>query len=434
MSDPQAMLLKGGRVVDPSQDLDDQVDLLIEQGKVAAIGGDLRVEGAEVVDVSGRVLVPGLVEARAHLGEPGFEHREILSSGLQAAAAGGYTAVIAGADTDPVVDQRAVVEMLQRDAERLGWARLYATGAVTKGMKGQELAEAGELISAGAVALSDGEKPLANAALFRRALLYSRHFDVPIVHRAADRELDADGVMHEGVWSTRLGLPGCSSVSEQSVLFRDLLLAEETGGSYHVAPVSTAGAVDQVRRAKENGIAVTCEATIHHLLLTDEAVSTSVFSTATRVSPPLRSEADRQALHKGLSDGTIDMIVSDHRPFHTDEKDDVQFSVAPPGIVGLETAVSLGLDRLVGAGVISLARWVELMSCAPARTFKLPGGSLQVGRPADVTLIDLEAEVTVEPSQFRSMGRCTPFAGWTLKGAAVGTWIGGRRVHLQGRG
>lgn len=424
------ILFKGGRVVDPSQDLDGVLDLLLEDGKVAALGPDLDAGDADVVDASGLVVTPGFIDGRVFLGEPGYEHRETLDSGLQAAAAGGFTAVVTTPDVSPTVDRRAVAEMLTRDAARLGWARLHPMAALSKGLKGEELAEMGELQEAGAVAAFDGVTPVGNPSLFRRALLYSTHFDMPILHRAADPQLDADGVMHEGEWSTRLGLPGCSSVSERSVLARDLLLAEETGGRYHLAPVSTAGAVDQIRRAKEAGIRATCDVTLHHLLLTDGDVHKSVFSTATRVDPPLRGESDVKALLAGLADGTVDMIVSDHRPYHADEKSDVQFSVAPPGIVGLETAVSLGLDRLVAAGHIELGRFVELMSCAPARLFGLETGTLAVGAPADVTLLDLDAEVTVEASTFRSLGRCTPFDGWTLKGAAVGTYVGGRRIEL----
>ncbi len=433
MSDCRPRLLQGARIVDPSQGLDGPADLLLQDGKVAGIGPDLKVKDAEVVDVTGKVLVPGLIDGRAHLGEPGYEHRETLDSGLQAAAAGGFTAVVATADTSPVVDQRALVEMISREAQRLGWARLYPTATVTKGMAGSELSEVGELTASGVVALSDGDTPIGNAALLRRALMYASHFEVPIMHRAADLQLESDGVMHEGYWSTRLGLPGCTSVSEHSIVARDVLLAEETGGRLHVAPVTVAGALDQIRAAKRAGLEVTCDTTLHHLLLTDEAVSTSIFSTATRVSPPLRSERDVEALKEGLQDGTIDMIVTDHRPFHADEKQDLQFSVAPPGVVGLEIIVPLGLDRLVKAGIIDLSRWVELMSCGPARVFGLPGGSLEVGRPADVTVLDLEAQVTLDPSTFRSRGRCTPFAGWTATGAAVGTFVGGQPIALPGQ-
>lgn len=423
-------LLKGGRVVDPSQGLDGDADVLIENGVIIEVGAGLSSDDAEVSDVGGKVVVPGLIDGRAFLAEPGFEHRETLDSGLQAAAAGGFTAVVSTPDTQPAVDQRSLVEMLRRQADRLGWARLHPMMALSKGLKGEELAELGELSEAGAVAVSDGERPVSNGSLFRRALLYSTHFNVPVMHRPADLALEAGGVMHDGVWSTRLGLPGCSSVSERSVLARDLLLAEETGGRYHMSAVTTAGALAQLRQAKAEGIRATCDVTLHHLLLTDEEVGRSVFSTATRVTPPLRSADDTRALLKGLADGTIDMIVSDHRPFHGDEKDDVQFSVAPAGVVGLETAVSLGLDRLVSAGHIDLSRWVELMSCSPAKILGLEGGSLKPGTPADITLLDLNAEVEVNPSRFRSLGRCTPFAGWKLRGAAVATWVGGRRVEL----
>ncbi|MEM8930685.1 MAG: dihydroorotase [Acidobacteriota bacterium] len=425
------LLLRGGRVVDPSQGIDAGRDLLIEDGKVVRLGKDLPAAGAEVVEVDGLVVVPGVIDGRVSRGEPGFEHRETLVSGLAAAAAGGYAAVVAVGDTDPPVDHRAVVESLMRSAEALGGPRLYPMATITKGLAGTELAEIGELSEAGAVAVSDAGRPIRNAALLRRALLYARHFDLPVLHRACDPDLDDRGVMHEGAWSTRLGLPGRPAISEEATVARDLLLVSETGGRYHLSPVTLAGSLERVRQARARGLAVTCDVTPHHLLLTDEEVAASGFSTATRLDPPLRPRADVDALLAGLADGTIDAIVSDHRPYHADEKEDVQFSIAPPGAVGLETTVSLCLDRLVHAGVVDLPRCIELLSTAPARLFGLPGGNLRPGSPADVTLLDLDREVTIDPSTFRSLGRSTPFAGQTLRGAAVGVFVGGRRVELD---
>lgn len=429
-----AVLLTGARVVDPSQQLDGPAEILLRDGKIVALGESLsaedRAKGAERIELDGRVVVPGLVEGRANLGEPGFETRETLRTGLSAALAGGFTAVVCLPDSAPANDQRSITELLLRQSEALGLARLYPMAALSKGLEGEQLTEMGELSQAGAVAVGDADRPVKNGALLRRALLYARHFDLPVVHRARDPELAADGVMHEGEWSTRLGLPGEPALAEEAMLARDLLLTAETGGRCHLATLSTAGALDQLRRAKARGLAVSCEVATAHLLLHDAAVFESGFSTATRLDPPLRSSADVDALLVGLADGTIDAIVSDHRPCHADDKEDVQFSIAPPGIVGLETTLSLCLDRLVGRGVIGLSRLVELLSCGPARIYGLPGGTLAPGSPADLTVLDLEKEVTVDPTRFRSLGRSTPFAGWTLRGAAVETWVGGHRHSI----
>ncbi|MEM6794131.1 MAG: dihydroorotase [Acidobacteriota bacterium] len=423
--------IRGGRVVDPSQSLAAaECDLLIEGGRIAALGAEAAsraVPDAEVFEAQGLVLTPGLIEGRAHLGEPGHEERETLESGLRAAAQGGFTAVVGLPDTSPANDTRAVTEMLVRRAALRGAARLYPMAAVTRGLAGEELAEMGELAAAGAVAVGDADRTL-KSSILRRALLYAQHSGLPVVHRASDHDLDDGGVMHEGEWSTRLGLPGCPAVSEESVVARDLLLAEETGGRYHLAPVTTAGSVERVRQAKARGLRVSCETTPHHLLLTDEAVATSGFDPSTRVDPPLRTAADAEALRAALADGTIDLVTSDHRPHHADHKTEVQFSVSPPGVVGLETTVGVCLDRLVHAGVVDLARLVELMSCAPARLFGLPGGTLAVGAPADITALDLERRWTVEPERFYSRGRSTPFAGEELRGGAVCVWVGGRRI------
>ena len=349
-----------------------------------------------------------------------------------AAAAGGFTAVACMANTEPVNDNRAVTEHIVSQARRHGFAHVYPVGAVSKGMRGEELSEVGDLVEAGAVAISDDGLPVANAELMRRALLYARHFGIPVVQHAEDLALTGSGVMHEGEWSTRLGLPGIPGSSEDVVVARDLLLTEDTGGRYHVAHLSTARSLELVRRAKARGLAVSCEATPHHLLLTDREVAARGFATDAKMKPPLRAESDREALLAGLADGTVDAIASDHAPHHADEKD-VEFSAAPFGIIGLETTLSLCLDRLVRPGVIGLARLVELLSTGPARAFNLPGGTLAPGSPADVTLFDLDREVTVDPATFRGKSRNTPFGGLTLTGAPVGTILGGRRVALPPR-
>jgi dihydroorotase len=421
-------IVRGGRVVDPGQDLDAVCDVLLEGGAVAAIGADLEVPpGAEVVDARGRVVVPGLIDVHVHLREPGFEYKETVETGLRAAAAGGFTAVACMANTDPVNDSRSVTEFLLKQAARYPYARLYPIGAISKGLRGEALAEIGEMVAGGAVAVSDDGLPVRNAALMLRALEYAQHFDVPVIQHAEDLDLTGDGVMHEGEWSTRLGLPGIPGLAEDVMVARDLLLAADSGGRYHVAHLSTGRSLSMVREAKRRGLRVTCEVTPHHLLLTDREVADSGFSTHAKMKPPLRSAADVEALREGLRDGSVDAIASDHAPHHPNEKDQ-QFSTAPFGILGLETTVSLCLDRLVRPGIVGLPRLVELLSTGPARAFGLPGGSLAPGSPADLTILDLDREVTVRADHFKSRSRNTPFDGLRLTGAAVATWVGGRRI------
>ncbi len=426
---PARLLVRGGRLVDPSQGLDGTLDLRIEDGRVAEIGEGLADGGAEVYDASGAIVTPGLIDMHVHLREPGHEYKETIESGTRAAAAGGFTAVAAMPNTQPVNDNRSVTEFVAAEAERLGYARVYPIGAVSKGQRGEELAEIGDMVAGGAVAISDDGLPVASSELMRRALLYSRHFGVPVIQHAEDLTVGADGVMHEGEWSTRLGLPGLPGVAEDAMVARDILLLEETGGRYHVAHLSTGRSLELVREGKRRGLAVTCEVTPHHLLLTDREVAESGFSTSCKMKPPLRSEADRLALLAGLADGTVDAIASDHAPHHADEKD-VEFSLAPFGIVGLETTLPLCLDRLVKPGVVTLSRLVELLSTGPARALGVAGGTLAAGAVADLTVLRLDRTVTVNPARFRSKSRNTPFAGWKLRGRAVATALAGRFVSL----
>lgn len=424
------LLLRGARVVDPSQDLDRICDVLMADGCVVEIAESIDIgEDVEVLELQGKILTPGLIDVHVHLREPGHEYKETIQSGCRAAAAGGFTAVACMANTEPVNDNRSVTEHILVTAQRHGFARVYPIGAISKGLRGEELAEIGQLADAGVVGISDDGRPVENADLMRRALAYAQHFDLPVIQHAQDLELSGRGVMHEGAWSTRLGLPGIPGVAEDTMVARDLLLVELTGGRYHLQHLSTARSLDLIRDAKARGLAVTTEVTPHHLLLNDQAVSDSGMSTDTKMNPPLRSEADRAAMIEGLVDGSIDLIASDHAPHHVDEKDR-QFSEAPFGIVGLETTVSLCLDRLVGAELLSLNRLVELLSCRPAEIFGLPGGSLAPGRPADATVLDLEREVVVDPASFQSKSRSTPFGEWSLRGAAVQTILGGRLVVL----
>ncbi|MCH9651435.1 MAG: dihydroorotase [Deltaproteobacteria bacterium] len=423
-------VLRGGRVVDPSQDLDGFFDLLVEDGCVSKIEESLSApEGCEVFDATGLVICPGLVDMHVHFREPGQEYKESIETGSRAAAAGGFTAVACMANTDPVNDKRSVTAHIVAEAERFGYARVHPIGAVSKGMAGEELAEIGEMVRAGAVAVSDDGLPVKNAELMRRALLYARHFDIPVIQHAEDLDLTGTGVMHEGEVSTRLGLPGIPGSSEDVVVARDLILTEDSGGRYHVAHLSTARSLDMVRQAKAKGMAVTCEVTPHHLLLTDETIAEMEFSSDTKMKPPLRSESDRQALLAGLVDGTIDAIASDHAPHHPDEKA-VEFSCSPFGILGLETTLSLCLDRLVRSGTLTLTRLVELLSTGPARILGLEAGSLAVGRPADITVFDSERRVVIDKDHFQSKSRNTPFEGWKLQGGSVVTFVGGRKVSL----
>lgn len=424
------VLVRGGRLVDPSQDLDGRYDLLLEDGAVARIDGEIEPpEGAEVIDADGAVVCPGLIDLHVHLREPGQEYKETVESGTRAAAAGGFTAVACMANTDPVNDSRSVTEFIVNEARRHGYARVYPVGAVSRGMRGESLAEIGDMVAAGAVAISDDGLPVKNAEMMRRALLYARHFDVPVTQHAEDLDLTGPGVMHEGEWSTRLGLPGIPGASEDVVVARDLILAEDTGGRYHVAHLSTARSLRMVTEARQRGIRATCEVTPHHLVLTDRAVSDTAFSTDTKMKPPLRSEADREALVNGIADGTVDAIASDHAPHHPDEKD-VEFSLAPFGIVGLETTLPLCIEELVRPGTIGLPRLIELLTSGPARCYGLPVGSLVVGKPADVTIFDPEGEVTIDRKAMLTKSRNTPFDGRVLHGVVVRTILGGRVVEV----
>ena len=425
-----SLLIHGGRIVDPSQDLDGSYDLLIEDGAVAKIDGKVqKPKGAETIDASGLVVTPGLIDIHVHLREPGQEYKETVRTGTMAAAAGGFTAVACMANTVPVNDNRSVTEHILLEARRCGYARVYPIGAISKGMKGEELAEIGDMVAAGAAAVSDDGLPVMNAELMRRALLYAQHYNIPVIQHAEDLTLTGKGVMHEGEWSTRLGLIGIPGSAEDVMVARDLILTEDTKGRYHVAHLSTARSLDLVRLGRSRGLRVTCEVAPHHLILTDEEIAKTGFSTHCKMKPPLRSERDRAALVEGLVDGTVDCIASDHAPHHRDEKD-VEFDKAPFGILGLETTLSLCLDRFVHAGILSLPRLVELLSTGPARVLGIPGGTLKEGSPADVSIFDLDGEVTIAASGFRSKSRNTPFDGWRLRGRPVATVVEGRRVEL----
>ena len=422
-----ALLVRGGRLIDPTAGRDGAFDLLLRDGLVAEIGQRLSGEEAEIFDASGLLVFPGFIDLHAHLREPGREYAETIASGLAAAAAGGFTAVCAMPNTDPVNDNRPISEYIVTKARGVAGTRLYPIGAISKGQRGAELAEFGEMQVAGAVAVSDDGKWLADGTLLRHAFEHASLFGMPVVQHAEDPTLSGGAPMHEGGVSTRLGLSGQPAIAEAAAVARDLLVAEVSGGRLHVAHLSTARALEVVREAKTKGISVTCEVTPHHLLLTDEEVSRSGFSTNTKMNPPLREASDIEALIAGLADGTVDAVATDHAPHHEDEKS-VDFNAAPFGIVGLETAAALVYDRLVTTGRLTLARFAEVFSAGAARAFGLPGGTLSAGSPADVTLFDPRRLWRVDSSRFLSLSRNTPFEGWELTGAPAATIVGGRVI------
>ena len=427
-----AILLRGGRVIDPSQRMDAISDLLIEKDTIEALGTNIDVgsrDDVEIVDCAGRVVAPGFIDVHCHLREPGREDVETIATGARAAAAGGFTAVCAMPNTDPVTDNQAAVGFIIRQAARARAARVYPIGAISLGQRGEALAEFGEMVGAGAVAVSDDGKPVASAHLMRTALEYARTFGIPVADHCEEPTLAAGGAMNEGLVSARLGLKGVPNEAEEIMVIRDILLARRTGGHVHLCHMSTHGSVELIRWGKERGVNVTAEVCPHHLSLTDEAVEG--YNTNAKMNPPLRSAADVEAVQQAVHDGTIDVIATDHAPHHYDEKER-EFADAPNGIVGLETAFAVNLTWLVATGIIDLARLVEKMSCAPARIFRLAGGTLRRGNVADVTVFDPDAEWTVDPSRFRSKGRNTPYSGQKLKGRVHLTVVDGGVVFRQG--
>ena len=423
------VLIRGGRVVDPSQTLDAVLDVLLADGGVADLGESIDApEGAEVIDASGLVVSPGLIDVHVHLREPGGEHKETIRTGTAAAAAGGFTAVVAMPNTDPPIDSPAAVGYVVAEGERARGARVFPSGCITMGQKGEQLTEFGELVHAGAVCVTDDGKPVTSAGIMRMALEYALTFDLPVAVHEEELALSRGGTMNEGIIATRLGLTGIPNASEDVMIARDLMLAELTGGRLHVQHVATRGGVELIRAAKAKGVRVTAEGTPHHFTLTDEAVGW--YFTNAKMNPPLRSEADRDAVRRGVADGTLCVIATDHAPHHYDEKEQA-FEDAPNGIVGLETALGLAYTELVATGLIDLPTLIDRMSCAPARSMSLDRqrlGTLRPGAIGDVTLIDTRAEWTVDPSAFLSLSRNTPFGGRKLRARAVRTIVGGRTV------
>ncbi|GLC26558.1 dihydroorotase [Roseisolibacter agri] len=428
--DRRPILLAGGRVLDPSQQLDLAVgDVLLVDGKIQHAGERIaRPDDAEIVDCAGLVVSPGFVDVHCHLREPGREDVETIATAARAAVAGGFTAVCAMPNTDPVTDNQAAVGFIISQAKRAAAARVYPIGAITLGQKGEALAEFGEMVGAGAVAVSDDGKPVVSAQMMRTALEYARTFGIPVADHCEDPTLAHGGAMNEGAMSMKLGLKGIPAEAEEIMAIRDILLARRTGGHVHLCHMSTKGSVELIRWGKERNINVTAEVCPHHLSLTEDAVDG--YDTNAKMNPPLRTPEDVEALQQAVRDGTIDVVATDHAPHHYDEKER-EFADAPNGIVGLETALAVLVTWLVEPGILTYAQLVDKMACAPARIFNLPGGTLRRGSVADVTVFDPTRAWTVDPRGFHSKGRNSPYAGRTLRGRTVCTVVDGRVVYRE---
>ncbi len=420
------LVIRGGRVIDPSQEIDTEADVLVLDGKVAEVGKNLEPpDGSEFIDASGLVVAPGLIDVHVHFREPGMEEAETIASGARAAAAGGFTGVCAMPNTDPVTDNQAAVGFVVKQGAAARAARVYPMAAITLEQKGERLSEFGELAAAGAVAVSDDGRPVVSSHIMRTALEYARSFEIPVVDHCEDPELASGGAMHEGLVSNRLGLKGIPAAAEEIMVARDALLAELTGGHVHICHVSTRGSVEIIRQAKKRGANITAEVTPHHFTLTD--VACEGYDTNAKMNPPLRESEDVASVIEGLKDGTVDLIATDHAPHHYEAKER-EFDDAPFGVVGLETALGIGIMQLVDTKALSLSALIYRMSTMPARAFRLPGGSLVPGGAADVVLFDPQRRWEVDPSAFLSQSRNSPFAGWELSGKVVRTLVGGRTV------
>jgi dihydroorotase len=426
----RAIWIRGGRLLDPSTGRDGPGDLLIEGERIAALGPGLDAPGAEVIDAGGAWVAPGFVDLHAHLREPGHEYKEDIASGGRAAVAGGFTAVACMANTLPVNDDPSVTEYILDRARHESPARVYPIAAATRGLAGQVMTEMSALVEAGVVAFSDDGHTIMDSGVMRRVLEYSQLVRVPVIVHAEDRTLVRDGVVNEGPVSTRLGLPGNPAVAEAIHVARDLMLAELTGAHLHVAHVSTAEAVDLIRAARERGVHVTAEVTPHHLTLTEEA--SLGYDPNTKMAPPLRAERDRRACRAGLADGTLDAIATDHAPHAVHEKD-VEFTAAPPGVIGLETAVPVTLE-LVRAGELSPLEWVRRLATSPARILGRGTGGLAPGAPADVVVVDPERRWRYDPAKGWSKSRNSPWAGCEMVGRAIATLVAGRWIYDVERG
>lgn len=425
------LFIANGHLIDPRTNQNSGKNLLIENGKISSWlnQNEKAPEDAEFFDATGLIVAPGFIDLHVHLREPGQEHKETIASGCAAAVAGGWTSVCPMPNTNPVNDNAAVTRYMIEQARKTGLANVFPVGAITKESGGAELAEMGEMKAAGAVAVSDDGRPVPNAGMMRRAMQYARDFDLPVIDHCEDKSLSSGGVMHEGKFSILLGLKGMPALAEEIDAVRDIILAKETEAHVHIAHVSTKGAIEAVRRAKNEGVNVTCEVTPHHFTLTDKAVEG--YDTNTKMAPPLRGEEHLEAILEAIKDGTIDAIATDHAPHHADEKA-LEYDRAPFGITGLETAVGLTFRELIHTGVINLARLIELCSTNPAKIFKLENrGTLRVGSIADITILDPDLNWTYKVSESKSKSKNSPFDSWNFTGAAVATIVGGKLVYRR---
>lgn len=421
-------IIKGGTMVDPVSGKLEVSDILIDNGLIAEMGQNLEVSGAEVIDAQGKLVTPGLIDMHVHLREPGQEERETVETGCRAAVRGGFTAVACMPNTDPVADNSSVIRYIREKAKEAGLAKVYPIASLTKGSKGEELSEMAGLKDAGAVALSDDGRPVSNPTVMRRAMQYAGMLDMPVISHCEDLSLAAEGVMNEGFNATRFGLRGIPNAAEEIMVARDIILAELTGCRLHIAHVSTTGSVRLIREAKARGVKVTAEVTPHHFTLTDLAVGG--YDTSTKVNPPLREDSDVAAIKEAIADGTIDVIATDHAP-HTEEDKDQEYNLAPFGMVGLETAVGLVWTELVEPGILSAAKAVAMMTINPAKILGVQSGPLAPGVPANITIIDPELEERVNPEDFVSKGKNTPFTGRLLKGLPVMTVVDGKIAYQR---
>lgn len=423
------LLIKNGHVIDPANRVNGICDLLIENGKIIKTAADITDSADEVLDASGKIVAPGLVDMHVHFRDPGLEYKEDLITGTKAAAAGGVTSAACMPNTVPVTDNAPVVEYIINKANKAGYANVFPIASISKGMQGKELSEMGDLAEAGAVAVSDDGRPVENAGLMRRAIQYAGMFGLPVISHCEEMSLTNEGSMNEGAVSASLGLVGISRAAEEVMASRDILIAEAVGGAVHIAHVSTRGSVELVRQAKKRGVRVTCETCPHYFSLTDEAVMG--FDTNAKMNPPLRTADDVEAIRQGLADGTIDAIVTDHAPHHVDDKS-CEFALAANGIVGLETSLGLGIKCLVDTGVLSLEQLIEHMTVIPARILGIDRGTLSEGAPADAVIFDPDKEWIVDVNQFYSKGKNSPYNGWVLKGKPEYTITNGKVVVRNG--
>ncbi|HEY8349267.1 MAG TPA: dihydroorotase [Clostridia bacterium] len=419
------LLIKNGHIIDVKTGIDGIYDLLVEDDRIADISKDMDTEGCEIINAGGKYVLPGLVDAHCHLRDPGFEYKEDIESGTRSAARGGFTSVACMPNTNPVIDNESVVKYILNKAKREGYVNVYPIGAITKGLKGEELAEIGELKFAGAVAVSDDGNPVKSSSLMKKAMQYASMFDIAIISHCEDTDMAEDGVMNEGYTSTMLGLKGIPAAAEETMVARELILSEYLDIPIHIAHVSTALSVELIRNAKKRGVKVTCETCPHYFSLTEEACMG--YDTNAKVNPPLRTTKDVQAIIEGIADDTIDIIATDHAPHHIDEKR-VEFSIAANGMVGFETALPLAVTKLVRPGIITMGKLVEKMSLNPAKLLGISKGTLEPGSTADITIVDIDAKFTVDPEKFESRSKNSPFGGMELYGLVWGTIVNGKPV------